>query len=572
MAAKYMKWEGTARMKGVMKKEVRGEMNEACSGSITVFLTILFLLFFSLVGVAFENARILSAAGYMRVAAHSAAMTVFGAYNRELYRDYGLFAYGGCNGKEAEDLAEEFTDILIENVRSIPENAKMSYGNLYRFQIIEGKVAAAGYLTDSEIFREQIKAFLKSAAVKDLTGEIQSKVSNISKEEGIDEKLALTKEYEEGGFDVSKKQGGGEKLPRKKEALKQDEAKENPLEIFTDMMRDGVLNLVCNVKELSDGIVEASDEDALSSENNWSQKRKDRMGAADYLKGLLEEDEMEEDMSAGTTDLEANSKRKEEIIQDKNILQKGAEKINYTCYANQQFGSYVESKNRTTKYGLEYLIAGKKEEKENLACVVNKLLRIRLLLNFGCIVTDKVLQEKSLVTATILAGFTGLPPVIRAVQYTILLILAFEESCIDVAALLKGKSIPVVKSSENLKIKYEEICLASKELFESKAQEYSKGKKASLSDITYQQYLWIFLLEQSEENLRKRSFDLIQYDLREKYNQSFCIRTCICQSLYCVRYQLPFLFAKLPFLDRLDGVQRKGNMRELEVDYAYKSS
>lgn len=542
-------------MDGMIKNDMETDGCVVYQGSITVFLTILFLLFFSLIGAAFENVRVLSSEGYLRTASHSAAMTVFGAYNRELYKDYGLFAYGGYDGKELNELAEEFTDILIENVQSAPEGAGKKYGDLYRFQAVEGMVSDAGLLTDCEIFTEQIEAFLKSSAVQDLTEEIKNKVSGEPDNEHIRENLALTKDYEEGKFDVPKEQGAaGEQPLGKGEALEQDTAGGNPLKVFTDMMRDGVLNLVCNAKSLSDGVIEPSESSDIRHENILPEKKINMAGAADYLRDLVDGG-TENDISAA-------------VEEDRNLIERGADKVKYICYAARQFSDYTEDKNRTTKYGVEYLAAGKKEEKDNLSHVVNKILRIRLLLNFGCIMSDKVLQEKSFITATILAGFTGMPPVIRAVQYTILLILAFEEACVDVTALLEGKYVPVVKTSKDLKVKYEEICLASRNLFMSKAKMYSKaGRKTA--DISYQQYLWLFLLGQSEENIRNRSFDLIQYDLREKYNQSFVIRTCICQSRYKVCYQIPFLFENLPFLDKsgLGDI----TLRELEVYYEYKS-
>ena len=229
-------------MDGMIKNDMETDGCVVYQGSITVFLTILFLLFFSLIGAAFENVRVLSSEGYLRTASHSAAMTVFGAYNRELYKDYGLFAYGGYDGKELNELAEEFTDILIENVQSAPEGAGKKYGDLYRFQAVEGMVSDAGLLTDCEIFTEQIEAFLKSSAVQDLTEEIKNKVSGEPDNEHIRENLALTKDYEEGKFDVPKEQGAaGEQPLGKGEALEQDTAGGNPLKVFTDMMRDGVL-------------------------------------------------------------------------------------------------------------------------------------------------------------------------------------------------------------------------------------------------------------------------------------------------------------------------------------------
>ena len=537
-------------------KNIENDSYIMYSGSITVFLTILFLLFFSLIGAAFENVRVLSSAGYLRTAAHSAAMTVFGDYNRELYADYGLFAYGGFDGKGVNELAEEFTDILIENARYKPEGASKSYGNLYRFQSVEGVVSEAGLLTDCDIFIKQIGAYLKSTAVKDLTEEIRNKVSGKSDNEHIQTNLALTKEYEEGRFDIPKEQGAaGEQPVNRGDALGQDTAGGNPLKVFTDMMRDGILDLVCNAGSLSNGVIEPSGSSDVRLERDEEKSKKDKAVAADLLGALMEEGGAEADVSVAANE-------------DKSLLAKGADKIKYICYANKQFSNYTEDKKRTTKYGLEYLVAGKGREKDNLSNVVNKILCIRLLLNFGCIVSDKILQEKSFITATILAGFTGMPPVIRAVQYTILLILAFQEACVDVTALLEGRHVPVVKTSKDLKMKYEEICLASRNLFASKARAYVKGGGLAAADISYQQYLWLFLLGQSEEKIRNRIYDLIQYDLREKYNQSFSINSCICQSRYKVCYQIPFLFGNLPFVGGNSG---DTDVRELEVYYEYKS-
>lgn len=528
------------------------------TGSITVFLTILFLLFFSLTGVAFENARVLSASGYVRTAAHSAAMTVFGSYNRELYTDYGFFAFGGYDGKGAEDLADEFLDVLGKNLEWLPEGEKVPHGDLYRLREVDASVMETDILSDRTTFLKQVKAYLKQEAVEDLTDVLLQKNSAVSEENGIADKLTLTKEYEEGKFEASEEAEVQKGSIGEEETKVQpvntatdaggDKAGGNPLKSFSKMMRDGVLGLVCDSSALADGIVEGRN---AAGENKKDELPKGKAGAADYLKGILEKDD------------DAISEEKQD-----GVLGKGMNKVKYICYGNKQFSCYTEDKKRTTKYGREYLVAGKREERDNLSKIVNKLLRIRLLLNFTAIASNVVLQEKSMATATVLAGFTGMPPVIQAVQYTILLILAFEEACIDVMALLEGKKVPVLKSTESLKMRYEEICFASKALFKRKAAEYQKEGGNSAADITYEQYLWIFLLEQSEKELHERSLDLIQYDLREKYNQTFTIDTCICRSRYIVHYRIPYLFEKLPYLS---GMQKNGVIREMEVDYGYKS-
>ena len=60
-------------------------------GSITVFMTFIFMIILSLILAIFENTRIISSTGYMKNASLSAEKTLFGDYNLELYKEYGLF-------------------------------------------------------------------------------------------------------------------------------------------------------------------------------------------------------------------------------------------------------------------------------------------------------------------------------------------------------------------------------------------------------------------------------------------------------------------------------------------------
>lgn len=69
-------------------------------GSITVFMTFIFLLLFTLTGAALDSARYFGSGGYVTTSAYGADVAVYGEYNRELFTEYGLFGYGGCNGKE----------------------------------------------------------------------------------------------------------------------------------------------------------------------------------------------------------------------------------------------------------------------------------------------------------------------------------------------------------------------------------------------------------------------------------------------------------------------------------------
>lgn len=514
-------------------------------GSITVFLCFLFLMFFSLIGATYENVRVLSGNGYMKVAANAAAMTVFGSYNKELYEQYGLFGYGGYDGITAADLEEEFAAIVAENIKVWPEKQKERYYDLYQIREVACEAEEVTYLTEEAVFCEQLKGYLKGEGIKKLKKELTSHTAKDDSEQTQSGSLALAKQYEEGEFDeIKKEQNAKKNSTASQTSLEGTNGKKpentidgNPLKSFTSMMKNGVLNLVCDSNRISKVVIENGE-----SKNTESKSK----NASDYMR---------------------------DIIGDSGEMTKPAvgssmtDKLWYIAYVDKQFSSYTKNRKRTAAYGLEYLVKGAAQERDNLSSTVGKLLGTRTLLNFAYVVSDPVLQEKSLATATALAGFTGMPPVIQAVQYLILLILAFEEACVDVTALLAGDAVPLVKTKSTMKMCYEEICLASKALFASKAKAYHTDK-ACTDGITYQQYLKCFLLMVDQRTLHTRTCNLIQFDLRHRYNQSFCIDTAICGCRYEMSYQIPFVFQNLPFVKQ--NMKQK-NMRSLEVEYAYKS-
>lgn len=549
-------------------------MDQKEDGSITVFLSIIFLLFFAMFGVTFENVRSLISAGHVRTSAYSAAVTAFGDYNKELYREYGLFGYGGAEGKNVSDLEFAYQRVLFENLSAVPVKKDKQYVDLFGYRDIDAIVKKADYITDSNEFLGQVTAFLKQEAVMDIKDTIDQKIQTADKNE-IQSKLAVTKDYEQGKYEQSddKKDTKGKNAAEEKQEIshdKTDSAGGNPLKFFTNLARDGILGLVCDEDRMTDGVVTSCQENDRSDQKDEDDKKnKEGTKKATDIKDMQRKDvKSESEAGAILSDFISKNQKQED---EREKVNSPIEKISIIRYANKVFSSYTNEQNRTTKYGLEYLIGGKSREKDNLISVINRLLVVRLLLNFTCVMSDAAFQEKSLATATAIAGITGLPPVINAIQYTILLILSLEEACVDVRALLMGKKISALKKSSDFQMKYEEICMGSKKLFTQKANVYPNddGKK-EISSISYSQYLWSFLLFVSQDTIEKRIFSLIEYDLREKYNRTFCVHTCICKCRYKINYQIPYQFCELPFLEN-SLFQTKYTYKSLEVNYGYKS-
>ena len=243
--------------------------------------------------------------------------------------------------------------------------------------------------------------------------------------------------------------------------------------------------------------------------------------------------------------------------------------MKYIYYAENVFSSYIDKEYNTVHYGLEYLIAGKKTEKENLAYIAKRLLVIRTLVNMLYVSTNASFQSKSLATATAIVGFTGIVPLITGMQWLILAILAFEEACIDVTALMAGKKVPLIKSPADFKMRYEEICSVSHSFFKKKGKSYPKADGGVIStDISYKQYLLMLGLLVSKEDLKNRIIDIIQFDLRERFNQTFEFRDCICAAECITSYNIPYVFS---YIDNglLGKIKTRKVNKNVTASYSY---
>lgn len=540
---------------------------QSLEGGITVTLALVFAILLALVLAVIENTRVLTAEGYVSTAADAAMETVFGGYNKELFDEYHLLGYGGYSGKCLDDLSNDLESITKLNIRAHPKDVNRGYSDLYRIEDLSCNAVNAESIATHEQFMKQVSYYLKMAAVLDISGKLLQKykknVEGIS-EIDISDKLSKTGDYERGKYDTYFAGDNGQvseiDIKQGKEkidvSLMEDEAKGNPLSVMKEMVQEGILSLVCDVDKLSDVTVEKREE---AGDTDYIKHSKDSYMEKENKDETLRDSEVSEYLgkiteSAGSDGLLG-------------ISETALDKGKAIAYAHKVFSFYGTSSPQTVKYGLEYLVAGNGSEKENLLNVVIKLLGVRMVCNFLYVIKDMAFLEKSLVTATVLVGFTGLEPLIKALQYTILLILAFEEACIDVSALLMGKSVPLVKNHSNFQMKYGEICKAGKKFFMAKAKKYG-GLSGNKAGINYEQFLWLFMIPVPTEKLVMRSFDIIEFDLQSRYNKTFCLSTCFSKTELNVSYRILAMFGgkwKQGY-----GSSRYGALvRSLRLSYAY---
>ncbi len=148
----------------------------------------------------------------------------------------------------------------------------------------------------------------------------------------------------------------------------------------------------------------------------------------------------------------------------------------------------------------EYMIGGKSSDVANLEVIVAKLLVIRELDNYMCLLQDEVRQAEAEAIGMGIATAAYVPWLSSVIKQALLLYWAYEESVEDLRVLFQGGSIPLVKSLHT----------------------------ETFSDLTldYEAYLVLLLLLQQKEVLSMRAMDIIELDIREE-QEHFRMDGCI---------------------------------------------
>ena len=126
----------------------------------------------------------------------------------------------------------------------------------------------------------------------------------------------------------------------------------------------------------------------------------------------------------------------------------GYDRICFDWYVLQEFSHFDRevSADRALSYEVEYLIAGKASDRENLEAVVLRLLAMREVQNAEVILTDPTMMGQAYEIALALAGASVNPALVQVVQVAVVAVWALVESILDLRALLDGKKIPMLKT------------------------------------------------------------------------------------------------------------------------------
>lgn len=173
------------------------------------------------------------------------------------------------------------------------------------------------------------------------------------------------------------------------------------------------------------------------------------------------------------------------------------------------------------QYQIEYLIAGKNNDTDNLKSVTNRICAIREAANLMYLLSDEVKCAEVEAIAILLSTALTIPEAQELFEAGILLGWAYMESLYDVKHLFEGQKVPLLKSADTWYCDVDCVLDGIKETEED-------GMSSANEGLEYRDYLRLLLALSHLEEQTFRMMDVVEMDIRSTSgNESFRLDGCI---------------------------------------------
>lgn len=515
------------------------------NGTITVFLSLISVLFLSLLCTMVESARIQGCRAKAAAALDMGMFSVFGEFENEMLETYDIFVLDGACGTgnySTAMLKEKLTDYMEYNVD--PNRGLLLKGfDPFGLTLKDCRITGVQLATDEngEAFYQQAVRFMKenlgtevisgliervrAAEQMEEAGEfyenqdhaIAERIEEIKKEQERQEE-EKQREWEEQRARALER---GEILPEERPITETEEpmlpAEKNPLEVIKKLKKRGLMGLVLGNQTLS--------EKSLSG--NIPSKRTRKKGTLPVKKentGLM-------------ADL---------------------------LFQEYLFGRFClftdEEKEGVLDYELEYMLCGKNSDAQNLKSVVTRLLLMREGANFLYLMNDPVKKQEADACALLLTSWIPIPGIQGAFSYALLLAWAYGESLLDVRELLAGGKVPLLKDESQFRLSLNRI----PELVEILDETDGSAQEG----LSYEGYLQILYALGNRNKYPMRALDLMEgYLRRQPETANFRADHAITKMKAEASYEIPPVFMKVSHAFLGTGVRTQDY--RMEGSFAY---
>lgn len=445
---------------------------------LTVYMTLCLTVILSLCLTLIEGARKNGGAMEASCVADIGMWSVLAEYHRELFDQYNLFAIDSSYGTQEHGSHNTEAHLLKYLNKNLSMDEVFLSSFLYRDFLdlkVDGvKMTGMSILTDGNgaVFRRRAVEAAQDDVGIAMLEELQKwmdvvSVNGLDTDEIQNEKAEVDRRIQE--YEYEDEEGEEQK------------GLENPTKVLEENRSKGILQItVEDPEELSRNTL------------NLSSLVSSRMKQGKVSQGNLSLPEM-------TWTGEAT------------------ERFFFQEYLLRYMGRYGKEDDRDAlHYQIEFLIAGKENDTENLRSVANRICTLREAANTVYLLSDDEKQAEVELLAILLSSVLAVPEIAPVFKAAIVLGWAYAESVYDVKSLLSGGKIPLIKDKDSWHYSLE--AALSGELWDSTAVGEGLG---------YEDYLRIFMAFTDLDKLTGRAMDMVEADIRmTEKNERFCLDAC----------------------------------------------
>ena len=500
--------------------------------SITIFSALSMMLIASLLFALLESARYYGLRLQTEQMSTLVTESVFAEYNAKIWEDYHLLFLDGAYGGEefATDKVEGAAFQLMHDnlnydlIKEIQQATTLLRVNETQVEVERYQVATDG---EGDVFLNHVVDYMRQNIPQETAKAIYNRI-----QEGED----LEEKAQNNGTQIEKAQESLQEVTEEKDVVQLSRAGAASQEAATEKddtendaaeknEKESVLEFVLKLKQNAILGLVLPDVDAVSDKE---------ITVEDVL--MKRQCEQGTEVEAVETDWYA--------------------RILYEMYLTTYFSNYTKAmENRALDYELEYIICGKSSDRANLEGVVERLMLAREAGNLASILQDSTKVNEALAIATLLAGASANPGIIKAVQYGIIGAWAYLESILDIRSLLAGEKIAMIKTKIEWTTNVGNIISSFNN---------SEKAKECVNGLTYQDYLMQFLFLEGQKKLSYRTMDVMEKNVNLEDNyKNVRMDHMLVSAQFAYEYDAETLFWNLVLLDgKKDFSYRFANTRK----------
>lgn len=474
------------------------------NGYMTVYLTLTMAVLLSLCLTLIEGVRSNAVILESEVASDISVNSIMAEYNRELMKQYNIFAiedsYGTSNAS-LDNTEQHLEKYLNGNLSSdLFLGGLLNYRDFLSIDVEKADIVGVLYLTDDDgnVFMRRAYEALKDDIGLELLSELSEWTEQIESQ-GLED-MNLLEEMEDLNEQTKNEQMKSEQAEDDRtdsgrtdsgqinsghtegeivEYTENNELGVSPADSFLSYITSGLL--YCTV----DNVDELSSESINPSELIFSRMKADR-----YNLGNLQ-------------------------LEDESAPEQIIERYVFQEYLLRYMGRYGYEGEDALKYQIEYIISGKSSDIDNLSDVVDRIFAIRCSEDFLCLSGDEERCSEAEIYADLISVITYTEELADVYKEMILLVWSAYEALYDVRSLLAGNRIEAIKTSENWHT------LIS-------GNTVGANNAGDEDGLTYTDYLRILMMLTSKKALVGRAMDMVEADIRlTEGNSDFRMDACI---------------------------------------------